>query len=117
MINLNFYKKKLKKILLPINKIIESFFTEIDRSKSQSNRLLPFKKKIIHLDNKIESFFDKFKNLKKFNQNKKKIYYLDSKLSGSIALIVLLFFSYCSDLLHTQYSLKSFSGMLNTYME
>ena len=37
MFNLSF-KKKLKKILLPINKIIESFFTEIDRSKSQSNK-------------------------------------------------------------------------------
>ena len=58
MFNLNFYKKKLKKILLPINKIIESFFTEIDRSKSQTNRLIPLKKKIIHLDSRIESFFD-----------------------------------------------------------
>ena len=94
MFNLNFYKKKLRKILLPIIKIIESFFTEIDRSKSQSNRLIPFKKKIIHLDSRIESFFDKFKNLKKFNQSKKKLHYLNSKLSASIALIVLLFFSY-----------------------
>ena len=94
MFNLNFYKKKLRKILLPINKIIESFFTEIDRSKSQSNRQLPLKKKLIHLDNRIESFFDKFKNLKKFNQNKKKLYYLNSKFSISIALIVVLFFSY-----------------------
>ena len=33
MFNLNFYKKKLKKLLLPINKIIESFFTELERSK------------------------------------------------------------------------------------
>ena len=58
MFNLSF-KKKLKKILLPINRIIGSFFTEIDRSKSQSNRQTPIKKKIIQLDNKIESFFDK----------------------------------------------------------
>ncbi|WP_440922633.1 hypothetical protein [Candidatus Pelagibacter sp.] len=94
MFNLNFYKKKFRKILLPIIKIIESFFTEIDRSKSQSNRQIPLKKKIIHLDSRIESFFDKFKNLKKFNQNKKKLHYLNSKLSISIALIVVLFFSY-----------------------
>tara|TARA_B100001057_G_scaffold469085_1_gene529045 strand:+ start:2072 stop:3655 length:1584 start_codon:yes stop_codon:yes gene_type:complete len=94
MFNLNFYKKKLKKILLPINKIIESFFTEINRSKSQLNRQILLKKKIIHLDNRIESFFDKFKNLRKFNQSKKKLNYLNSKLSAFIALIVLLFFSY-----------------------
>ena len=94
MFNLIFYKKKFKKILLSINKIIESFFTEIGRSKSQSNKPIPLKKKIIHLDSRIESFFDKFKNLRKFNQSKKKLYYLNSKLSASIALIVLLFFSY-----------------------
>ena len=94
MFNLNFYKKKLKKILLPINKNIESFFNEINRSKSQSNKQIPFKKKIVHLNNSIESFFDKFKDLRKFNQNKKKIHYLNSKLSVSIALIILLFFSY-----------------------
>ena len=94
MFNLNFYKKKFKKILLPINKIIESFFNEINRSKSQLNKQIPFKKKIVHLNNSIESFFDKFKDLRKFNQNKKKIYYLNSKLSASIALIILLFFSY-----------------------
>ena len=35
MFNLNFYKKKFRKLLLSINKIIESFFTELDRSKSQ----------------------------------------------------------------------------------
>ena len=94
MFNLNFYKKKLRKILLPIIKIIGSFFTEIDRSKSQSNRQIPLKKKIIHLDSRIESFFDKFKNLKKFNQSKKKLHYLNSKLSISVALIVVLFFTY-----------------------
>ena len=44
MFNLKFYKKKLKKILLPINKILESFFTEIDRSKSKSNKQIPFNK-------------------------------------------------------------------------
>ena len=45
MFNLSFYKKKLKKILLPINRIIESFFTELDRSKSQLTRQTPIKKK------------------------------------------------------------------------
>ena len=55
---------------------------------------IPLKKKIIHLDSRIESFFDKFKNLKKFNQSKKKLHYLNSKLSISIALIVVLFFTY-----------------------
>ena len=64
MFNLSFYKKKLKKLLLPINRIIESFFTELNRSKSQSSKQTPIKKKIIQLDSKIESFFDKFKNLK-----------------------------------------------------
>ena len=93
MFNLSF-KKKLKKILLPINKIIESFFTEIDRSKSQSNKQTPIKKKIIQLDNKIESFFDKFKKLRKFNQSKKKFYYLNNKIAISIACLVILFFSY-----------------------
>ena len=94
MFNLNFYKKKLKKLLLPINKIIGSFFNEINRSKSQPSGQIPFKKKIIHLDHRIESFFDRLKNLRKFNQNKKKPHHLNSKLSTSIALIVLLFFSY-----------------------
>ena len=64
MFNLSFYKKKLKKLLLPINRIIESFFTELNRSKSQKSKQTPIKKKIIQLDGKIESFFDKFKNLK-----------------------------------------------------
>ena len=94
MFNLSFYKKKLKKLLLPINRIIESFFTELDRSKSQSNRQTPIKKKIIQIDGRIESFFDKFKNLKKFNQSKKKLYYLNNKIAISITCLVLLFFSY-----------------------
>jgi len=94
MFNLSFYKKKLKRLLLPINKILGSFFTELDRSKNQSNRLIPLKKKIIHLDNRIEGFFDKFKNLKKFNHSKKQIHHLNPKLSISIALTILLFFSY-----------------------
>ena len=94
MFNLSFYKKKLKKLLLPINRIIESFFTELNRSKSQSIKQTPIKKKIIQLDGKIESFFDKFKNLRKFNQNKKKFFYLNNKIAISIASFVILFFSY-----------------------
>ena len=86
MFNLSFYKKKLKKILLPVNRIIGSFFTELNRSKSQSNRQIPIRKKIIQLDNWIESFFDKFKNLRKFNQSKKKFYYLINKIAITIAL-------------------------------
>ena len=94
MFNLSFYKKKIKKLLLPINRIIESFFTELNRSKSQSIRQTPLKKKIIQLDGKIESFFGKFKNLRKFNQNKKKFFYLNNKIAISIASLVILFFSY-----------------------
>ena len=94
MFNLSFYKKKLKKILLPINRIIESFFTELDRSKSQLTRQTPIKKKMIQLDSWIESFFNKFKNLKKFNQNKKKFYYLNNKIAISMAFVILLFFCY-----------------------
>ena len=94
MFNLSFYKRKLKKLLLPINRVIESFFNELNRSKSQSSKQTPIKKKIIKLDGKIESFFDKFKNLRKFNQNKKKFFYLNNKIAVSIASLVILFFSY-----------------------
>ena len=44
MFNLSFYKK-IKKLLLPINRIIQSFFTELNRSKSQSSKQTPIKKK------------------------------------------------------------------------
>ncbi len=94
MFNLSFYKRKLKKLLLPINRVIESFFNELNRSKSQSSKQTPIKKKIIQLDGKIESFFDKFKNLRKFNQNKKKFFYLNNKIAISVASLLILFFSY-----------------------
>ena len=94
MFNLSFYKKKLKRLLLPINRIIGSFFNELNRSKSQSIKQTPIKKKIIQLDSKIESFFDKFKNLRKFNQNKKKFFYLNNKIAISVASLLILFFSY-----------------------
>ena len=92
MFNSSFCKKKLKKILLPVNRVIESFFAELDRSRSQSNRQIPIRKKIIQLDNWIESFFDKFKNLRKFNQKKKKFYYLNNKIAITIASLIILFF-------------------------
>ena len=94
MFNLSFYKKKLKRILLPANRIIGSFFAELNRSKFQSNRQTPLKKKIIQLDGRIESFFDNFKNLRKFNQSKKKLYFLNNKIAISITCLVLIFFSY-----------------------
>ena len=94
MFNSSFYKKKLKKILLTINRIIGSFFTELNRSKSESNKQIPIKKKIILLDKRIESFFDKFKNLKKFNQSKKKFFRFNNKLAISIASLIVLFLSY-----------------------
>ena len=45
MFNLNFYKKKFQKLLLSINKIIESFFAELSRSKYPKNKREPIKKK------------------------------------------------------------------------
>ena len=94
MFSSSFYKKKFKKIVLSINKILESFFTELNRSKSQSSKQTSIKKKIVNLDNRIESFFDKFKNFKKFNQSKKKSYYIDTKTGAIIGTVVFLFFSY-----------------------
>ena len=86
----NFNKKKLRKILSPINTLLDNFFGNF----KSSNKHAPIKKKFYYLDNKIESFFDKIRNLKKYNQSKKKFYYLDNKLAISIASLVLLFFSY-----------------------
>ncbi len=94
MFNLSFYKKKLKKLLLPINRIIERFFNELNRSKSQAIKPTHIRKKIIQLDGRIETFFDRFKNLKKFNQSKKKLYFLNNKTIISIASLVILFLSY-----------------------
>ena len=122
MFNLSF-KKKLKKILLPINKIIESYFAEIDRSKSQSIRQTPIKKKISQLDGRIESFFDKFKNFKKFNQNKKKFSKFNSKIAISIACVVILFLSYfllsfLQDLLwHTFHKYLLFVSYLKCHLD
>jgi len=88
MFNLNFYKKKLRKLLLSINKIIESFFNELSRSKYPKNKRTLFKKKFISLDQKIESFFNQFKEFKKYNQNKKILNIFEYKKS----LILVIFF-------------------------
>ena len=86
----NFNKKKFRKILSPINTLLDNFFGNF----KSSNKHAPIKKKFNYLDNKIESFFDKIRNLKKYNQSKKKFYYLDNKVAISVACAVLLFFSY-----------------------
>jgi len=86
----NFNKKKFRKILSPINTLLDNFFGNF----KSSNKHAPIKKKFNYLDNKIESFFDKIRNLKKYNQSKKKFYYLENKVAISVACSVLLFFSY-----------------------
>ena len=86
----NFNKKKFRKILSPINNLLDNFFGNF----KSSNKHAPIKKKFDYLDNKIENFFDKIRNLKKYNQSKKKFFYLDNKVAISLASIVLLFFSY-----------------------
>ena len=96
MFNLNYYKKKFRKLLISINKIIESFFIELGRSKHQKNKRTPFRKIIIDLDQKFESFFNKFKDFKKYNQSKKKLSFFENKTVLSITIIFLLFLSYFS---------------------
>ena len=86
----NFNKKKFRKIISPINTLLDNFFGNF----KSSNKHALIKKKFNYLDNKIESFFDKIRNLKKYNQSKKKFYYLDNKVAISVACSVLLFFSY-----------------------
>ena len=94
MFNLKFYKKKFQKLLLSINKIIESFFTELSRSKSPKNKSTQIKKKFIRLDRKIESFFDKFRDLKKYNQNKNQFNIFENKKVLVFVTIFLLISSY-----------------------
>ena len=95
MFNINLYKKKIRKIVSLITKYIENFFEELRRSKQQTNKPAPLKKKLVNLDHRIESFFDNFKNLKKFNQNKKKPFYLEIRtaaIGGLITLTILIYF-------------------------
>ena len=86
----NFNKKKFRKILSPINTLLDNFFGNF----KSSNKHAPIKKKFDYLDNKIENFFDKIRNIKKYNQSKKKFFYLDNKLAITAASLILLFFSY-----------------------
>ena len=94
MFNLNFYKKKFRKLLLSINKIIESFFADLSRSKYPKSKHVPIKKKFIRLDQKIESFFNKFKDFKKYNQNKKSLSIFENKKTLVVVVIALFFLSY-----------------------
>ena len=94
MFNLNFYKKKSRKLLLSINKIFNSFFNELERSKNQKNKREPIKKKLFDLDQKIESFFNKFKELKKYNHSKKKLSFFKNKTVLSVTITFLFFVSY-----------------------
>ncbi len=94
MFNLNFYKKKFRKLLLSINKIIESFFDELTRSKYPKNKRALIKKNFVRLDQKIESFFDKFKEFKKYNQNKNKFNIFENKKALILVVIFLLSSSY-----------------------
>ncbi len=114
----NFYKKKSKKLLLSINKVFDSFFNEIARSKNQKNKREPIKKKIFHLDHKIESFFNKFKELKKYNQSKKKLSFFRNKTVLSITITFLLFISYFfMPAFYNEDETKNFlkNQILNTY--
>ena len=52
----NFNKKKFRKILSPINTLLDNFFGNF----KSSNKHAPIKKKFDYLDNKIENFFDKY---------------------------------------------------------
>ena len=96
MFNLNYYKKKFRKLLISINRILESFFIELGRSKHQKNKSKPFRKKLIDLEHKFESFFNKFKEFKKYNQSKKKLSFFKNKTVLSIAIIFISFLSYFS---------------------
>ncbi len=96
MFNLNFYKKKFRKLLLSINKIIGSFFDELTRSKYPKIKRTPFKKNFTLLDQKIESFFDKFKGLKKYNQSKKILNVFEYKKT---LILLLIFFSFSTYLI------------------
>ncbi|MDC3118011.1 hypothetical protein OA437_05575, partial [Candidatus Pelagibacter sp.] len=94
MFNFSLYKKKFRKLLLSINKIIESFFNELSRSKYPKNKPAPIKKKFIRLDQKIESFFNQFKELKKFNHSKKILNVFEYKKSLILVIIFLLSSTY-----------------------
>ena len=47
MFNFNYYKKKFRKLLISINKILESFFIELARSKHYKNKRTPIGKNLL----------------------------------------------------------------------
>ena len=63
----------------------------MSRSKYTKSKQAPIKKKFIHLDQKIESFFNKFKEFKKFNQSKKIFNVFEYK--KSLILVIIFLFS------------------------
>ena len=92
MLNFNFYKK-IPKLLISINKILESFFIELEDLDIKKIKAT-YKEKLIDLDHKFESFFNKFKEFKKYNQSKKKLSFFENKAVLSITIISLLFLTY-----------------------
>ena len=110
MFNLNLYKKKFRKLLLPINKIIESFFDELSRSKYPKNKRGPIKKNLIRLDQKIESFFNQFKQIKKYNQSKKIFNVFEYK--KSLILVVIFLFSSTYFILPSFYNKDEIKNLL-----
>ena len=110
MFNFSLYKKKLRKILLSINKIIESFFNELSRSKYQKNKPAPIKKKLIRLDQKIQNFFNQFKELKKFNHNKKILNVFEYK--KSLILMIIFIFSSTYLILPSFYNKNEIKNLL-----
>ena len=110
MFNLNLYKKKFRKLLLSINKIIESFFNELSRSKYTKNKNANIKKKFIRLDQKLESFFNQFKELKKFNQNKKLLNIFEYK--KSLILVIIFLFSSTYFILPSFYNKNEIKSLL-----
>mgnify|MGYP001260354254 CR=1 FL=1 len=110
MFNINIYKKKFRKLLLPINKIIESFFNELSRSKYPKNKRGPIKKNFIRLDQNIESFFNQFKEIKKYNQSKKIFSIFEYK--KSLILVVIFLFSSTYFILPSFYNQDEIKNLL-----
>ena len=111
MFNINLYKKKFRKLLLPINKIIDSFFTELSRSKYPKSKRGPIKKNFIRLDQKIESFFNQFKEIKKYNQGKKILNVFEYKKSLILVIIFLISSTYF--ILPSFYNKDEIKNLLN----
>ena len=110
MFNINIYKKKFRKLLLSINKIIESFFDELTRSKYPKNKHGLIKKNFVLLDQKLESFFNQFKDIKKYNQSKKIFNVFEYK--KSLILVVIFLFSSTYFILPSFYNKDEIKNLL-----